>query len=73
MHEGTAGKKETADATPLGRSAVDGAGGRVLEGTFAEEPAVGLENGATNDILADLTALQREVDALRGKVGQGPG
>lgn len=67
------GKKESIDATSPGRGAVDGAGGRVLEGSFAEEPAVRVENGAANDILADLTALQREVDALRGKVQQGPG
>ncbi|KAK5662557.1 hypothetical protein OQA88_8469 [Cercophora sp. LCS_1] len=68
----TAGGKDTSDTTAPGRGAVDGAGGRVLEGTFAEEPANALEDGTANDILADLTALQREVDALRGKVEQDP-
>lgn len=48
---------------------------RILEGTLAEEPATGIaeEGGAANDILADLTALQREVDLLRGKVEKGEG
>ena len=53
---------------------------RVLPGTLAEEPgSTGAEteqenqgnDGAAatsaNDILANLTALQREVDALRGQ------
>lgn len=46
---------------------------RILEGTFAEEPEgsrAAEEPGASTDILADLTALQREVDALRGKVAK---
>ncbi|KAK0713056.1 hypothetical protein B0T26DRAFT_353572 [Lasiosphaeria miniovina] len=58
------------------RTSVDSV--RILSETLAEEP--GLEGGeeyglqrevqdatAVNDILADLTALQREVDALRGE------
>jgi len=51
---------------------------KILEGKLAEEPALDAapieKVGAAPDILADLTALQREVDALRGKVQQaGPG
>ena len=46
---------------------------RILPGTLAEEPgptdggeAEGVDTSA-NDILANLTELQREVDALRGQ------
>lgn len=67
--------KGNVDAVAMGmgrKGSSDGA--RILEGTLAEEPtsvtpAVSEQSeGATSDILADLTALQREVDALRGKV-----
>jgi len=55
------------------KGSVDGV--RVLEGRLAEEPASTSvpveESSAAPDILADLTALQREVDALRGKVQKG--
>jgi hypothetical protein len=55
------------------KGSVDGV--RILEGRLVEEPvptALPVEQpGAAPDILADLTALQREVDALRGKVQKG--
>jgi len=49
---------------------------RILGGAMAEEPAADItaatvDSGAANDILADLTALQREVDLLRGRVEKG--
>jgi len=53
-------------------------GARILDGKLAEKPAatpVAVElvdqTSTAPDILADLTALQREVDALRGKVEKG--
>lgn len=51
-------------------------GSRILGGALAEEPAVDVtvatgDSSAANDILADLTALQREVDLLRGRVEKG--
>ncbi|KAK3321615.1 hypothetical protein B0H66DRAFT_530986 [Apodospora peruviana] len=61
------------------RTSVDSV--RILEQTLAEEPGgladdpaptAALEAAtAANDILADLTALQREVDALRGRYEKG--
>ncbi|KAK1757266.1 hypothetical protein QBC47DRAFT_177790 [Echria macrotheca] len=66
--------KGSIDGVPAGGRKTSDSGVRILEGSLAEEPAGGsgtgtpAESGAANDILADLTALQREVDALRGKV-----
>ncbi|KAK1831244.1 hypothetical protein QBC39DRAFT_96390 [Podospora conica] len=66
------GSKGSVDGVVVGtRPAVEPV--RILEGSFAEEPEGGRaaeEPGASTDILADLTALQREVDALRGKVAK---
>jgi hypothetical protein len=67
------GSKGSVDGVVVGpKPGVDAV--RILEGTFAEEPEgsrAAEEPGASTDILADLTALQREVDALRGKVAKG--
>lgn len=67
------GSKGSVDGVVIGtKPGVDAV--RILEGTFAEEPEgsrAAEEPGASTDILADLTALQREVDALRGKVAKG--
>lgn len=66
------GSKGSVDGVVIGtKPSVDAV--RILEGTFAEEPEgsrAAEEPGASTDILADLTALQREVDALRGKVAK---
>lgn len=66
------GSKGSVDGVVVGtKPGVDAV--RILEGTFAEEPEgsrAAEEPGASTDILADLTALQREVDALRGKVAK---
>jgi hypothetical protein len=40
--------------------------------TSADGGALRSEDKSADDILADLSALQREVDALRGKYEQGP-
>ncbi|KAK4444973.1 hypothetical protein QBC34DRAFT_168591 [Podospora aff. communis PSN243] len=70
--------KGSVDGSALTSRKGSAEGVRVLEGKLAEEPtqdAAPVDKlGAAPDILADLTALQREVDALRGKVEQaGPG
>ena len=50
----------------------------IMNETLAEEPAAAAADDASaaNDILADLTRLRKEVDALRGryqKAVSGPG
>ncbi|KAK1766425.1 hypothetical protein QBC33DRAFT_541014 [Phialemonium atrogriseum] len=74
------GSRDGADG-PGRRTSVDGV--RVLGGAVVEEPGVEVvreegeagaeeaaDHSAANDILADLDALQREVDALRGRYEQ---
>lgn len=70
--------KGSIDGVAVSTRKVSTDGARIHEGKLAEEPAVTpvsaepVEQTSTApDILADLTALQREVDALRGKVEKG--
>ncbi|KAK0611568.1 hypothetical protein B0T14DRAFT_331489 [Immersiella caudata] len=66
--------KGSVDGSGLAARKGSAEGVKILEGKLAEEPTVDAalveKAGAAPDILADLTALQREVDALRGKVEQ---
>ena len=63
--------KGSVDGSGSGVGKGNGDGKKILEGALAEEPTQTISAdvvGSSTDILADLTALQREVDALRGKV-----